>query len=301
MGDPRVSVIIPTYRHRDLILRTISSVFGQTFTDYEIVVVNDGSTDDTAAVVAPLVEAGRITYIEQENQGQSRARNVGLSRARGEYIAFLDDDDIWPTNKLASQVAFLDANPSVGMVGGTFRTIDENDTPGYAGPFYPSITFEALFSANPFHSPGQTLIRTSILKDIGGLNATIWGADDWDLWFRIARCSTIVMRDEVALYYRLHGGNASKQTARLLRACCETIELHLRTVDKHARRALRRNSQRTIYRGLGSHLVSAARGQVRRGDLVTAMQTLRGVAPLRRGILFDSRVRREFLRDVVYG
>jgi glycosyltransferase involved in cell wall biosynthesis len=301
MAKPRVSVIIPTFQHRDFILRTLESVFEQTLTDYELIVVNDGSTDDTHSILAPLVEAGRITYIEQENHGQSRARNVGMSRARGEYIAFLDDDDLWPTNKLSSQVAFLDANPSVGMVGGTFRMIDEDGIPGRAGPFYPAITFETLFTANPFHSPGQTLIRAALLNDVGGLNATIWGADDWDLWFRIAKRSTIVMRDEVALYYRLHARNASKQTARLLRACCETIELHLHTLDKRTRNALRRASHRTIYEGLGCHLVSAARNDVLRGRLLAAVQTLRGVSPLRRGILFDSRVRRAFLRDVVNG
>jgi glycosyltransferase involved in cell wall biosynthesis len=302
MGDPRVSIVIPTYQHSDFILRTLSSVFEQSLGDYEIIVVNDGSKDDTSALLAPLVDAGRITYIEQENQGQSYARNAGLSRARGEYIAFLDDDDIWPPDKLASQVAFLDANPSAGMVGGTFRVIDENGAFGRAGPYYPTITFESLFAANPFHSPGQTLIRSSVLKEVGGLNSTILGgADDWDLWFRIAKQSTIVMRDEIALYYRLHAQNASKQTARLLRSCCETIELHLRSLDKHRRHALRRNSQRTIYNGLGSHLVSAARAEVRRGRLISAMRTLRGVSPLRRGILFDSHVRAAFLRDVVHG
>jgi glycosyltransferase involved in cell wall biosynthesis len=301
MTGPRVSVIIPTYQHRDFILRTLSSVFEQTLTDYEIIVVNDGSMDDTAALLAPLIESGRITYIEQPNQGQSRARNTGLARARGEYIAFLDDDDIWPPNKLASQVAFLDSSASIGMVGGTFQAIDEHDAPRYAGPFHPSITFESLFTANPFHSPGQTLIRASLLRDVGGLNATIWGADDWDLWFRIAQRSAIVMRNEIALYYRLHAHNASKQTARLLRACCETIELHLSTVDKPSRNALRRNSQRTIYAGLGYHLVSAARSHVRHGRFITALKTLRGLSPLRRGIVADSRVRRAFLRDVVRG
>lgn len=301
MGEPRVSVIIPTYQHRDYIRRTLSSVFEQSLNDYEIIVVNDGSTDDTASVLVRLVEARQITYIEQENQGQSRARNNGLSRARGEYIAFLDSDDLWPKNKLASQVAFLDANPTVGMVGGTYRAIDEHDVPGRGGPFYPTISFETLFTANPFHSPGQTLIRASLLREIGGLDSTIWGADDWDLWFRIAKSSTIVMRDEIALYYRVHAHNASRQHARLLRACCDTIENHLRTLDKRTRNALRRDSQRNIYAGLGCLLVSAARDEVRRGRLLSAMRMLRGVSPLGRGILFDHSVRRAFLRDVVHG
>lgn len=301
MKTPLVSVVIPTYKHRDFILGTLSSVLQQTFTDYEIIIVNDGSPDDTRAVIFPHIESGRVEYIEQSNQGQSRARNAGLARARGQYIAFLDDDDLWPADKLASQVAFLDRNPSVGMIGGRFQRIDASDARGTPGPFHPEITLESLFTANPFHSPGQTLIRADLLNDLGGMNAAIWGADDWDLWFRIAKRSTIVMKDEIALYYRLHANNASKQTARLLRACCDTIELHLRSMDGSVRTQLRRNSQRTIYNGLGSPLVSAARSEVRRGRFFTAMRTLGGVLPLRRGILFDSSVRRAFLRDVVYG
>ena len=301
MSGPRVSVIIPTYKHRDFIERTLASVFGQTFQDYEIIVINDGSPDDTRAVLSPYIDSGRITYIEQSNQGQSHARNVGLLRARGQFIAFLDDDDLWPPEKLSSQVAFLDGEPTVGMVGGRFQRIDDQDAPGKTGPFHPSITFETLFTENPFHSPGQTLIRAGLLRELGGLNSAIWGADDYDLWFRIAKRSTIVMRDEIALHYRLHSGNASKQMARLLHASCETIELHLRTMDKRVRKELRRNSHRTFYNGLGCYLVSAARSEARRGRFIAAANMLRGVLPLRSTILFDTTIRRAFLRDVVYG
>jgi glycosyltransferase involved in cell wall biosynthesis len=103
MSDPLISVIIPTYRHRDFILRTLDSVFAQTRGDYEIIVVNDGSPDDTKTVLTPLVDAGRIRYVEQPNGGQSQARNRGLELARGKYIAFLDDDDLWPPDKLEWQ------------------------------------------------------------------------------------------------------------------------------------------------------------------------------------------------------
>jgi glycosyltransferase involved in cell wall biosynthesis len=301
MSIPRVSVIIPTYRHRDFIPQTLASVFEQTFTDYEILVINDGSPDDTRGVISPYLDSGRITYIEQSNHGQSHARNVGLSRAAGELIAFLDDDDLWPPDKLSAQVDFLDREPTVGMVGGRFQRIDAEGKPGKPGPFYPSITFEELFCANPFHSPGQTLIRASLLRELGGLNSAIWGADDYDLWFRIARRSTIVMRDEIALYYRVHPNNASKQMARLLHASCQTIELHLQAIDKRARKELRRNAHRTFYNGLGCYLVSAARDEARRGRFIAAAKTLRGVLPLRNDILFDTTIRRSFVNDVVYG
>jgi glycosyltransferase involved in cell wall biosynthesis len=301
MPAPKVSVVIPTYCHRDFILTTLDSVFNQTTTDYEVIVVNDGSTDDTAAILAPLIDAKRIDYIEQSNQGQNRARNRGIERARGDYIALLDDDDTWPRDKLRWQIDFLDANPHVGMVGGTLQAIDENDSFRWKGTFTPVIDFETLFAANPFLSPGQTLIRANLLKQLGGMNPTIWGADDWDLWFRIAKASKIVMVDRLALYYRLHPGNASKQTARLLRAACETLEAHLRDVAPRDRGRLRTGSHRTLYAGFGSLLVRGAKGQLRHGQLSAAMKSMKELLPLWYGILLDNRIRAQFVRDLLTG
>jgi glycosyltransferase involved in cell wall biosynthesis len=299
MSGPKVSIVIPTYCHRDLILRTLDSVFHQTMTDYEIIVVNDGSTDDTGAILAPLVDAKRIQYFEQSNQGQSRARNYGIERCRGEYVALLDDDDLWPEDKLQWQVNFLDANPDVGMVGGTLQAIDEHGAFRWKGTFFPAIDFKALFAENPFLSPGQTLIRSDLLRRVGGMNPTIWGADDWDLWFRIAKVSRIVMLDRLALYYRLHPGNASKQTARLLKASCETLETHLREMPPSDRRPLRFGCHRTLYAGFGSLLVQAAKAQLRRGDFGAAMNSITQLLPLWTGIVLDRRIRSSFLRDLV--
>jgi len=301
MSVPRVSIVIPTYRHREFILHTLDSVFGQTMTDYEVIVVNDGSPDDTRAVLDPLIEARRIEYFEQSNQGQNKARNYGIGRSRGEYVALLDDDDLWPADKLEWQVEFLDEHPDVGMIGGTLQAIDENGACRRKGTFTPTIEFETLFAANPFLSPGQTLIRSDLLKRLGGMSMSIWGADDWDLWFRIAKASKIVMLDRLALYYRLHPGNASKQTGRLLRACCDTIEKHLRDVPGPSRSRLRFENQRTLYEGLGSVLIREARQQLRSGDLRAATRSLRDVSSLWRGILLDRRIRRAFLRHVVVG
>jgi glycosyltransferase involved in cell wall biosynthesis len=115
---PRVSVVIPTYRRQDMIIDTLESVFLQTFQDFEVIVVNDGSPDETAELLAPLAASGRIRYLEQPNQGQAAARHRGLEEATGEFIAFLDDDDLWPPDKLEWQVAYLERNPSIAAVGG---------------------------------------------------------------------------------------------------------------------------------------------------------------------------------------
>jgi glycosyltransferase involved in cell wall biosynthesis len=299
--QPRVSVVIPTYRHRDFVLPTLQSVFNQTMQDYEIIVVNDGSPDDTGTVLAPFVESGRIRYFEQLNQGQSHARNAGIDQARGEYIALLDDDDLWPPDKLEWQLEFLERHADVGMVAGTLQRIDERGDFGRRDPWTASITFESLFRENPFLSPGQTLIRARLLKELGGMNAAIWGADDWDLWFRVAKVARIMMLDRLALYYRIHKDNASKQTARLLAASCATLETHLRNVEKSKRRQFRFGFHRTAYLGLGGSLTRAARDCARHGDVLGAVKALKGLLPLWRGLLFDPEVRINFIRDVRWG
>src|SRR5579859_5659651 len=160
---PRVSVIIPTYNHRKYVLSTLQSVFDQSGEVLEVLVVNDGSPDDSARLLAPLAREGKIRYLEQRNHGQAAARNRGLFEARGEFVAFLDDDDLWPPGKLHWQREFLETHCDVGVVAGTAEFFDD------AGPRHifgraQEITFESLFEGDPVASPGQTLIRTSIAR-----------------------------------------------------------------------------------------------------------------------------------------
>jgi len=295
-----VSVIVPTYNHRGFIGHTLDSVFTQTFTDFEVIVVNDGSPDDTVDVLAPLASDARILYFEQSNQGQSFARNRGLREARGKYIAFLDDDDVWPPDKLEWQVAFLEEHAEVATVGGTLQLMDEFGSVGRIGAHHSEITFESLFAGNPFFSPGQTLIRSSVLKQVGGMDEEIWGADDWDLWFRISKRFNITMLDRLALYYRVHAGNASKQTARLLKACCTTIERHLKEIAPGEQERLRLESHRSIYYGFGATLAEGAKSHLRNRRLVEAMRSLGGLYPLGRSILLDRRLRRTLLNHLTH-
>ena len=123
---PRVSVVIPTFNCERFIGRTVGSALRQTYRDFEIIVVDDGSTDGTQAVLAEYGEA--LHYIKQANQGASAARNAALSRATGEYIAYLDADDLWHPEKLAHQVEYLDAYPSCGFVHTEVAVIDEQDS-----------------------------------------------------------------------------------------------------------------------------------------------------------------------------
>ena len=268
MTNPIVSVIIPTYKHQDFVLATLDSVFAQTFTDYEVIVINDGSPDDTAEVLKPLAEAGRIRYIAQENQGQGAARNRGLAEAQGKFIAFLDDDDLWPTDKLDWQVAALLRRPDAGMVAGTADMINvETGIRAKQTPFLPEVKFEALFVDNPFVSPGQTLVRSSLLKQLNGLNPQIWGSDDWDLYFRIAKNSSIVMEDQVALLYQVHPNNASGQMKRMLDNSRRVIKTHLLDVNPKQRRKTELSAYQFLYSYLGLRVIDQVRDSAKSGNL----------------------------------
>lgn len=252
---PVVSVIIPTYNHRDFVLATLDSVFAQTFTDYEVIVVNDGSPDDTADVLKPLAEAGRIRYFEQENTGQSVARNRGIAEAKGEFIALLDDDDYWPPDKLTWQVTALANRPDAGMVGGPTNMVDVSGRHLARTDFLPEITFKSCLMECPFVSPGQTLIRAALLRQIGGLNPDIWGADDWDLWLRIAKTSRIATEDRDALFYRKHAGNASNSLCRMVDNCLHVADTHLADIDPSERKEVTRAAYLWLYSTQGRPIV----------------------------------------------
>lgn len=222
-----VSVVIPTYNHRDYVVRTLESVLAQTAPPTEVIVVNDGSPDDTADVLRPLAESGRIRYIEQPNAGQAAARNRGLAEARGEFVAFLDDDDEWPADKLQWQAEALRAAPDAVLVYGSFRLLRDGNLQAQDPMARPAGRVIREFRQQCWiMSPGQTLMRTAAVRELGGFDPSIWGSDDWDLYIRLAGRGTFLYQDRVALHYRLHAANASGRAL-------EHARNHLKVVRRH--------------------------------------------------------------------
>src|SRR3990172_11738749 len=148
MTVPLVSVIIPTYNGSRFIRETIQSVIGQSYSKIEIIVIDDGSTDDTSLVVKSITDQ-RITYIQQKNAGVSTARNHGITVSKGDYIAFLDHDDVWLPCKLEKQLSLFEQNPKVAMVYADTFIIDENNsiinTYSHKIKFYRGMIFKELF------------------------------------------------------------------------------------------------------------------------------------------------------------
>ena len=192
---PRFSVVVPAYNAVRTIEATMRSVLAQTETELELIVVDDGSTDETPALVAAIAAADpRVELLEQPNQGTAGARNAGIARASARYVSFLDNDDLWMPRYLESMGKALDAAPIAGfaycdawsLVDATsqIRRRTELDTrPGPAPDAPWADVFMALASRNFVMS--SVTIRSEALAECGGFDREIAGTDDYDLWFRL--------------------------------------------------------------------------------------------------------------------
>ena len=189
-GSPRVSVVIPTYNNSQTIGEAVESVLAQTYSNTEIIVIDDGSTDDTRLGLEKY--AGKIDYRYQPNQERSVARNHGIRLARGRYIAFLDADDWWLPDKLGRQIAHAEAHPDLGLIYSWVNVVDETGTQlRVLGAERPSSEatgadlFEWFLLGNSAPTP-SVVVRRECLDRVGLFDETITYIEDWDLWMRIA-------------------------------------------------------------------------------------------------------------------
>ena len=240
-NQPLVSVIIPVYNRGALIEKTVQSVLNQTLpaSELEIIIVDDGSTDESFAILQRLYQNhAQIQLFQIPNGGVAGARNFGLQRARGEFIAFLDHDDLWLPQKLESQLEAA-RRSDAGVVHCDWRAVDQNGEPmpallqisqqswwrGASGHVYPWVWMPhpAQFLRNPIISMSVPLVRTQLLRDSGGFDANVVPSDDWDLWIRLSQITTWAFVPQVTVHYVCHENqqhNASDAAYRSwLRLC----------------------------------------------------------------------------------
>lgn len=182
---PKVSVIIPTYNHAKYVGRAIDSVLVQTYKNYEIIVVDDGSTDNTKAVLKPYMD--KIKYIYQENKGLSSARNTGIRASKGEYLQFLDADDELLPQKFEIQVNILETHPEIDVIACEWIRVDENGNilPGEGKCAKSTFSFKDLVLGNPF-IVHILLLRRKCFNLAGLFDESLNVYEDWDMWLRIA-------------------------------------------------------------------------------------------------------------------
>lgn len=183
MNDPLVSVIIPTYNRSRLLRETVDSVLAQTYPNIECVVVDDGSTDDTPAVMAAY--AGRIVYIRTENQGGTKARNTGIAAARGKFLNFLDHDDLLLPEKIARQMEILRSRPKIGLVHCGYYRMDKDGRYLDIVNHLPEGDVRTEIVQGCFMWSGAPLVRRQVIEEVGVFDPSVYSSDQ-DLWLRIA-------------------------------------------------------------------------------------------------------------------
>ncbi|HYO79366.1 MAG TPA: glycosyltransferase family A protein [Thermoanaerobaculia bacterium] len=218
---PRVTILMPVYNGERFLEEAIASVFAQDFGDFELVIVNDGSTDRTASMLADwAAREPRIVLVQLEaNSGIPVALNHGLAVARGEYIARHDADDVFVSGRLRAQIAALDADPNITLVSCRYHIIDADGrrvwTMSRVEP--PEVTAYLLHFSNAIGGHGQVMFRRDLVRAIGGYNEVFGLSEDYDLWTRLARHGRLVVLPVIGMKHRLHDGRVSVTAAAVQR------------------------------------------------------------------------------------
>jgi glycosyltransferase involved in cell wall biosynthesis len=236
---PKVSVIIPSYKTADLIAACLDSVFAQTYTDFETIVVNDGSPDtpELERVLAPYLEG--IVYLKQENKRAAAARNHAIRRARGEFVAFLDSDDTWYPAHLAAQMKLLADDPQLDLVYANALLVGD---PAKERPFMAlctsqgPATFAALITERCEIPISTVVARKRTLIDAGGFDETLARCDDYDLWVRVAATGAKIgySRELEARLFIGRPGSLGVSRARMAEAYWTILEKCKRTLPLNA-------------------------------------------------------------------
>ncbi|MBW4532801.1 MAG: glycosyltransferase family 2 protein [Pleurocapsa minor HA4230-MV1] len=221
----KVSAIIPAYNAMKYLPESLDSILAQTYPDFEVIIVNDGSTDNLCEWASQLTDP-RVKLISQENRGLAGARNTGLNHAQGQYIAYLDADDLWDATKLAKQVEVLEQNSEVGLVYTWVERIDQNGK-SLGKPFKINLQgdiWEKLTEKNVI-APSNAMIRRSCFEKVGMFDASLQAyGEDWDMWLRIAASYSVRVIPETLCSYRECHTSASKNLQALAEGQAVVIE-----------------------------------------------------------------------------
>ena len=184
---PKVSVIIPTHNRASLMREAVASVQAQTFTDWELLIVDDGSTDETPDVAKALCERdARVRYLRQDNQGVAEARNMAIQAARGVFIAFLDDDDRWIPSKLATQFAFMQSHPRIGLTYTRYWFTGGSKPYSICYPQQLCTTYDELIEEN-FIGTSTVMVRRDVFDAAGRFNPAYQPVEDYAVWLRVTQ------------------------------------------------------------------------------------------------------------------
>jgi glycosyltransferase involved in cell wall biosynthesis len=264
--EPAVSVVITCYNHAPFIGEAVESVLGQRGPRAEVVVVDDGSTDDSAAVAEGFEG---VRFIRQRNRGVAAARNAGLAASGGRYVVFLDGDDRLLPGALDAGSRALGSNPSAAFVYGRYVAIaqDGSPAPTPAQPRVEGDHYEALLRRNHIPLPGMVMYRRDVFDSAPAWDGAADHAGDWELYLRLARRFPVFGHHEPVVEYRLHPANTSHDYALMLKCSMAVLRAqrpHVRG-DRRLREAYR-DGVETIRGSYGEMLFERARERMRAGE-----------------------------------
>ena len=222
---PDISVIIPVYNTGEILLETVNSVLEQSYSGFELIIVDDGSNPETQKIISSLQD-DRIRVIRQENSGVASARNTGVSAAQGRYIALLDHDDLWHKDKLYIQKKLLDEDLDAVLVYSSVEPFGSSDT--IQIPDYPVISGNVFLSEleqNKIHSTSCVMFRRStVMENAVRFVTEMVPCDDWHFYLHLARFGKFLHSAAVPVYYRLHSGNQSSNVAKMYHAGLRVLD-----------------------------------------------------------------------------
>jgi glycosyltransferase involved in cell wall biosynthesis len=225
-NTPNVSIIIPAFNREPFISESIESALKQTFSDFEIIVIDDGSTDKTVEVAQKYSDDHRVNIMRNEkNLGIANTRNKAVRMARGKYIAMLDSDDVWiDKNKLQKQFDFLESNPNYALVGSNMVHIDVKGEKikEVIFPINDITIRKTILRRNPF-AQSTILCRKEAMENAGLYSTRFTICDDYDLWLKIGRDWKFANINESMTGYRIHGNNITHK--KRLKAASEVLEI----------------------------------------------------------------------------
>ena len=215
LTNPLVSIITPTYNRADFIEQAVNSVLAQTYASFELLIVDDGSTDNTRDLLKPALADSRVRYFRQQNQGQSVARNLALSEAKGDLVCFLDSDNYWPAEKLEHQVSLFRQHPDYDVIYGDIIVIDEKgqevsrkNMRRYSGHIARYMICDNCVSMN------TAMARRRCFDELGAMSGKRRVADDYDLWLRFSARFRFLYVPEFLAYYRVMDDQISSDKTR---------------------------------------------------------------------------------------
>lgn len=233
---PTVSAILPTYNRADSFTRAVNSILAQTFTDFELILIDDASTDNTQEMASQLDDS-RIKYIRHDiNKGGSAARNSGLKMASGKYIAFLDDDDLWIEKKLEIQVKkFEEVKDNVGLIYSGAEVFEPDGKTVYRThiPYIKGDVKNLLLLGSLLCGIHTVLIKKECFEKVGFFDESLKSCQDWDMWKRIADYYEFDYVPDVLAKTFLHNKQISSNFACLIPGRTRMIEKHLNEFKKH--------------------------------------------------------------------